>query len=411
MFLPEQLVLSVNEYTMQQQKNSAARFQQGHKESKKNDATEEEKRLAKEFGMSVAEYRLRQRDYVDAAKQGKDDRKAHEADGLKIGEEGNEEQKSAGGGMMGGGGRGVGNNELTDMIQVMNYAGPGGVRKERLEKEERALQEMKSQHQQRQQERENHEHQHGQHEKYQVIEGEIEESVVEDDYVQISPYVSSYEQDNIERGRGDNDQQQQPNLPVMAEGMRVQELQQSPRAQHLNQGGERETASLLSLLNDGVRNHNHRYDRNCDHQSHDDQDHRHYDYDNQNPNRHHQGHGYYNRNNQDHGHQDHGHQDWGHQDWGHQDWGHHNPPGHHGHYPDQHYPNYHDLAHPSPDHYQRPPDPGPPLDPHHQFTIGSMVRVDVQRGDPLYGVVKWIGTVPDYPGTIAGLEMVIIVII
>ena len=49
---------------------------------------------------------------------------------------------------------------------------------------------------------------------------------------------------------------------------------------------------------------------------------------------------------------------------------------------------------------------GPPPDPHHQFTIGSMVCVDVQKGDPLYGVVKWIGTVPDFPGTIAGLEMV-----
>ncbi|XP_019849469.1 PREDICTED: ubiquitin carboxyl-terminal hydrolase CYLD-like [Amphimedon queenslandica] len=44
-------------------------------------------------------------------------------------------------------------------------------------------------------------------------------------------------------------------------------------------------------------------------------------------------------------------------------------------------------------------------DPHHQFTIGSMVRIDVQKGDPLYGVVKWIGTLPDYPGTIAGVEL------
>ena len=51
--------------------------------------------------------------------------------------------------------------------------------------------------------------------------------------------------------------------------------------------------------------------------------------------------------------------------------------------------------------------PYSPPDPHHQFTIGSMVCVDVQRGDPLYGVVKWIGTLPDYPGTIAGVEMVI----
>ncbi|XP_011409920.1 PREDICTED: ubiquitin carboxyl-terminal hydrolase CYLD-like isoform X2 [Amphimedon queenslandica] len=52
-----------------------------------------------------------------------------------------------------------------------------------------------------------------------------------------------------------------------------------------------------------------------------------------------------------------------------------------------------------------PLDPGLPPDPHHQFTIGSMVRVDVQRGDPFYGVVQWMGTLPDYPGTIAGVEM------
>ncbi|XP_019861498.1 PREDICTED: dual specificity protein kinase shkE-like [Amphimedon queenslandica] len=34
-----------------------------------------------------------------------------------------------------------------------------------------------------------------------------------------------------------------------------------------------------------------------------------------------------------------------------------------------------------------------------------MVRIDTVKGDPLYGVVKWIGPVPDYPGTIAGVEM------
>ena len=377
------MVLFVNEYTMQQQKNSAARFQQGQKESKMDDATEEEKRLAKEFGMSVAVYRLRQRDYVDATKQGKDDRKAREADDPKIGEEGNEEQKSAGGGMIGGRGRGVGNNELTDTIEVMNYAGPGGVDKERLEKEERALQEMKSQHQQRQQQ-ENHEHQHGQHENYQVIEVGIEESVVED-YVQISPYVSSYEQDINERGRGGNNQQQQPNLPVMAEGMRFQPPQQSPRAQHLNEG---ETASLPSLLNDGTPNHNSpHYDHNRHHQSRDDQDHRYYHHNNQHynqdPNRDHQG--YY------HDSQDHGYYNRDNQDWRPHDPHDHRDPSHH-HPPDPPYP--------------RDPYQGPPPDPHHQFTIGSMVCVDVQRGDPLYGVVKWIGTVPDYPGTIAGVELV-----
>uniref|UniRef100_A0A1X7SSH7 CAP-Gly domain-containing protein n=1 Tax=Amphimedon queenslandica TaxID=400682 RepID=A0A1X7SSH7_AMPQE len=61
--------------------------------------------------------------------------------------------------------------------------------------------------------------------------------------------------------------------------------------------------------------------------------------------------------------------------------GHHDPPGHH------------DRRDPS-------------HDPHHQFTVGSMVRVvAIQRGDPLYGVVQWIGILPDYPGTIAGVEL------
>ncbi|XP_019849470.1 PREDICTED: uncharacterized protein LOC100635769 [Amphimedon queenslandica] len=48
---------------------------------------------------------------------------------------------------------------------------------------------------------------------------------------------------------------------------------------------------------------------------------------------------------------------------------------------------------------------GPPPDPYHQFTIGSMVYIDTQKGDPLYGVVQWIGTLPDFPGTIAGVEL------
>ena len=52
------------------------------------------------------------------------------------------------------------------------------------------------------------------------------------------------------------------------------------------------------------------------------------------------------------------------------------------------------------------PPTGPP-DPHSQFTIGSMVCIDIQKGDPLYGVIKWIGTIPDFNGAIAGLEMVI----
>ena len=48
----------------------------------------------------------------------------------------------------------------------------------------------------------------------------------------------------------------------------------------------------------------------------------------------------------------------------------------------------------------------PSTDPHHQFTIGSMVRINVQKGGPLYGVLQWVGTLPDFPGTIAGVELV-----
>ena len=60
----------------------------------------------------------------------------------------------------------------------------------------------------------------------------------------------------------------------------------------------------------------------------------------------------------------------------------------------------------SPHSSHRPRDPPPPADPYHQFTIGSMVCVNVPRGGPLYGVLQWVGTVPDFTGTIAGVELV-----
>ena len=47
----------------------------------------------------------------------------------------------------------------------------------------------------------------------------------------------------------------------------------------------------------------------------------------------------------------------------------------------------------------------PPQDPS-QFAIGSMVSVPTQRGDPLHGVVMWIGTFPEFPGVIAGVQLV-----
>ena len=67
-------------------------------------------------------------------------------------------------------------------------------------------------------------------------------------------------------------------------------------------------------------------------------------------------------------------------------------------------------------HNAEPPHPPPPVnlpppndlppDPHHQFTIGSMVWVDVQKSEPLYGVLQWVGTVPGINRAIAGVELV-----
>ena len=47
----------------------------------------------------------------------------------------------------------------------------------------------------------------------------------------------------------------------------------------------------------------------------------------------------------------------------------------------------------------------PPINEHH-FTIGSMVVIPTQSGEPLRGVIMWIGTVPGKPGLIAGVELV-----
>ena len=48
----------------------------------------------------------------------------------------------------------------------------------------------------------------------------------------------------------------------------------------------------------------------------------------------------------------------------------------------------------------------PPAQDPSQFAIGSMVSVPTQRGDPLLGVVMWIGTLPEIDGVIAGVELV-----
>ena len=217
-------------------------------------------------------------------------------------------------GMIGSGRKG--DEQLIETIQAVQYAGPEAVTRERIEEERKALKEMKSQHEQRQH------HYEQYHDNYQVIEGG-RESIVEDNYVQISPYTSSSEQDNERRGY----EPQSPNLPAMAEGRRVpHQSKPSPRDQHyINERGE--GTSLPSYLNDG---------------SHD------------------------------------------------------IPPNHSPHS---------SRCPPSPPPPRDPPHP-PPTDPHHQFTIGSMVCFDVWKGEPLYGVLQWVGVVPGFTGTIAGVELV-----
>ena len=279
---------SVDEYTMQIQKNNAARF-----EKESVNATSSEKRLAAEFGMTIEEYLRQQKNYVDTAKEMEHKQLPPDP---KIGDE-YEEIFTTGARMM------RGDGELTETIQVIQYA---------------------TQHVQRQ----HHHEQHHDDYDYQVIEG----GIVESNYVQISPYTSSSEQDNERRGY----ESRSPNLPVMAEGMRVShQSKPPPRDQHyMKERGD--GASLPSHLNDGSHDH---------------------------------------------------------------------PPNHSPH-------SSHRRPSPTPPRDTHPPaDPLPvyPLsstDPHHQFTIGSMVCVDMQKGQPLYGVIKWMGTVTDFPGTIAGVELV-----
>ena len=280
---------------MQIQKNNAAQFE------KKDEATLSEIKLAAEFSMTVEELRYQHKNYVDTAKQEKEHRQM--PPDPKIGE--NEEMFVTGAGMIGGGRERDG--QLTETIQAVQYTGPEAVSRERIEEERRALEKMKSQHEQERHHYEQH------HDDYQVIEGG-RESIVEDIYVQVSPYTSSSEQDNERRGY----ESRSPNLPAMAEGMRVSyQSKPSPRDQHYMKGEEE--ASFPFYLNDGLND----------------------------------------------------------------------PP-----------PNR------SPHSSRCPPSP-PPTDPHHQFTIGSMVCVNVQKGGPLYGVIQWVGTVPDFNGIIAGVELVI----
>ena len=47
---------------------------------------------------------------------------------------------------------------------------------------------------------------------------------------------------------------------------------------------------------------------------------------------------------------------------------------------------------------------------HSHFTVGTMVKVKSDKGHPLCGVIKWVGTLPNllsFDGLIAGVELVI----
>ena len=285
------MVVSVDEYALQQQKYNAAQSQEDI-QLRSNDAIQSEIKAAEAVGMTVAEYREQQKNYADLTRQAMENKLNHPDPPIE-----DEERLVVGSGVRGGvlGQKG----ELTDTIQAIQVVSQGAS-KEQIEEERKALSQMKSWHEQRQQE----------NDYYRVIEGG-KESIVEDGYVQISPYTSSSEQDDERRG-------QSPNLSAVAEGMRVsQQSKLSPRDQHyMKERGD--GTNLPSYFNDGSHDH---------------------------------------------------------------------PPNH------------------SPHSSRRRPLP-PPADPHHQFTIGSMVRLDVQKGEPLYGVLQWFGTVPGFTGTIAGVELV-----
>ena len=291
------MVVSVDEYALQQQRDNAAQSKEDI-QLRSNDAIQAEIKEAEEFGMTVAAYREQQKNYADLKRQ------AMEAKQIPPDPPFEDEERLAVGGVLGQKG------ELTDTIQAIQIVAQG-ISKEQIKEERKVLSQIKSWHEERH---------HQENDYYQVIE-RGKESIVEGNYVQILPYTSSSEQDDKKRG-------QPPILPAMAEGMRVPH-QSKPDQYYMKERGEG-----ASLPYDGSQDP----PPNCSPHS-------------SRP----------------------------------------SPTPHPGTYP---------PTDPLPVH------PPPPTDPHHQFTIGSMVRVDMQSGQPLYGVIKWVGTVGDFPGIIAGLELV-----
>ena len=49
--------------------------------------------------------------------------------------------------------------------------------------------------------------------------------------------------------------------------------------------------------------------------------------------------------------------------------------------------------------------PAAPSDPSN-FTLGTMVQIESHEGRPLYGTIRWMGTLQGYGGYYAGVELV-----
>ena len=49
--------------------------------------------------------------------------------------------------------------------------------------------------------------------------------------------------------------------------------------------------------------------------------------------------------------------------------------------------------------------PSVPSDPN-EFTVGTMVEVQMEKGPPMYGIIQWIGSLPGFDGLYAGVELV-----
>ena len=336
LFFPEEygVVLHVDEYAKQQQEANALKW---------------EAEKAKEFGISLEEYRS-QREYMEKANK---DKKTHHSQQTGRGQE--EEGAVAGVGALK-----KNENEKDEMSESMMYIQTGELPSEGRRQEQERLYELARQ-----------QSQHGGSDQtgYEVINGEVKP--IDNNYLHVQPYHTVPE-----------DHQQDVN-PV-PEGLR--RPSPKPKAYHEGEGyrsfssydnTDQHSPYSYQRYPDPYQRSPDLYQRYPDpYQRSPDLYQRYSDPYQRSPDPYQRSADPYQRSR--------------------------GPPA--GHY-DSHHHRYQYPHYPGGSSDQYPPGVPPP-DPHHQFTIGSMVHIDVQRGDPLYGVVKWIGTVPDYPGTIAGVEMV-----